>query len=422
MLTRVNKLFIVIFTIVGMYSCTSRGPGVPRGGAGMPNQAEKLTAKIKIFHLNNDSSRIYFSLDARKKDYFLLSDQSKYKAAYRLNYEIIHTQSGKKTRIDSSSLKLVDMQAKAFDKTITAFIDAAIPEGDNYALKLSISNLNNGALYENYLKFSKNNCTAPENIMIVSEDGKPLLEKNFIYSNGKIVTRKNCDQELKLQLIQGGEGLPTPPFSNTDFSSKNNYSAFPYNIEKENGSYSFTGLEKGFYLVSTGNNSGIIFYHFNKWYPNCNDTAGFYEPLIFISSRDEYDNLKTGENTKADFEKFWLDKAGDKPAARKAINEYYKRVFEANSEFTSVQEGWRTDRGMIYIVFGKPGYVERQINKEVWIYRTAFNSTLSYTFNKIDNPYSENDYRLERDIRYKPQWYNAVENWRRGKAFDLNGY
>jgi GWxTD domain-containing protein len=288
-------------------------------------------------------------------------------------------------------------------------------------LKLSIVNLNNGARYDYYNKFTKNNCTDPENIMILSEDGNPLLEKNYVYTAGSIYLRKGCDQGLTLKAVKGGMGLPAPPFGTDDFASKNNYTTFAFNIEREGDHYNFSDLDKGVYLVSTGENAGVLFYHFNKWYPNCNDTSGFYEPLVYISSRDEYEAFKSANSTKVPFENFWLAHAGDKVAARKAINEYFKRVFEANADYTAVQEGWRTDRGMVYIVFGKPGYVEKQLNKEIWIYNTPFNTSLSFTFNKIDNPYSDNDYRLERDMRYKPQWYNAVENWRRGKPFNLNG-
>lgn len=410
-------LFIAWVTSTCLLSCTSSRPT----HSGNYIQIEKLAAKVRLFHLNADSSRIFFSFDARPQDYYLLSDQRKFKAAYRLTYELVHTEGGKKTRIDSSSLKLVDLQPRAALNNITAFVDTRLPDNKNYSLKLSITNINNGARYDYYSKFDKNNCTAAENILIMAPGGKPLLEKNYVDSEGKILLKTGCGQNLALKLIKGGVSFPAPPFTSDDYSSKNNYSTFDFNLDQNGDTYDFSNLEKGVYLVTTGENSGVIFYHFNKWYPNCNDTSAFYEPLIFISSRDEFDAFKGGTQAKKSFETFWLSKAGDQVSARKAIKEYYKRVFEANAEFTSVNEGWRTDRGMVYVVFGKPGYVEKQLNKEIWIYRTAFNTSLSFVFNKIDNPYSDNDYRLERDPRYKPHWYNAVENWRRGKAFSLNG-
>ena len=36
---------------------------------------------------------------------------------------------------------------------------------------------------------------------------------------------------------------------------------------------------------------------------------------------------------------------------------YYRRVRFANEEFTQYKDGWKTDRGMIYILFGPPNQV-----------------------------------------------------------------
>ena len=41
------------------------------------------------------------------------------------------------------------------------------------------------------------------------------------------------------------------------------------------------------------------------------------------------------------------------------MEEYYRRVAFSMEAFTVVQEGWRTDRGMIYILFGPPDEIQR---------------------------------------------------------------
>ena len=41
------------------------------------------------------------------------------------------------------------------------------------------------------------------------------------------------------------------------------------------------------------------------------------------------------------------------------MDEYYRRVSYANENFEGWKEGWETDRGMIYILFGPPDQVER---------------------------------------------------------------
>lgn len=395
-----------------------------------PDQpAEKLTARIKLFHATADTMRIYFILDTRSQDYFLLSDKSKFKAVYTLNYEITRLEKGKKNKTDSLSLQLVDLQSQATANTITAYVETKLPVPDNYSVKLSIVNANRNARYEYYMKFSNMNCTDPENFVLMTMDETPVLDKNFTGSEGQILKSSKCDAPIELYRVNGGVDYPTPPFANEDFGSKNNYDRQLVSIEPFANGVKFTNLEKGIYFLKTSDKSGIVFYHFTKWYPNCNDTAAFYEPLIYLCSRSEFEELGSGDNAREKFEKFWLDRAYDektsekyiKQNARKAINEYYKRVFAANAEYTSTNEGWKTDRGMISIIFGKPSYVERGLNREIWYYKTTFNATLTFTFDKIDNPYSDNDYRLQRDINYKSQWYNALDNWRRAKPFNLIG-
>jgi GWxTD domain-containing protein len=42
------------------------------------------------------------------------------------------------------------------------------------------------------------------------------------------------------------------------------------------------------------------------------------------------------------------------------MEEYYRRVYYANTNFTHhFREGWKTDMGMVYIIFGAPGDIER---------------------------------------------------------------
>lgn len=423
-MTRLIKIVLFIAILSQLASCYeprstyTRGPKISTIGS-----VEKLNAKVKVFNTGDDSTRFYFELNTRPQDYYFLSDKSKLKAEYKLNFELFRTDPGKKTKVDSASLKLVDLQLTAGAKKIKAYFDCKAEKNALFAISVSIVNANNNAGYSTYLKFSKRNCVDPENYVIMNDQGQPLMERNLPESSGQVFVSKMCTERVRLLKIIGAIEYPKPPFANDDFASENNYKSEEVTLNPS-GQYGFTfgNLEKGAYTLQTSPTSGIMFYHFNSWYPYSKDTSGFYEPLIYITSQDEFRELQNSANSKDKFEEFWLTRAGTKAAARKCINEYYKRVFEANTDYTSVTEGWRTDRGMIYIVFGKPTYTEKQLNKEIWIYRTAFNATLSFSFFKVDNPYSDNDYHLERENIYKPQWYNALENWRGGRPFTLTGH
>ena len=110
---------------------------------------------------------------------------------------------------------------------------------------------------------------------------------------------------------------------------------------------------------------------------------------------------------------------GNQEKTRSLIKKYYGRVIEANKYFSSYTEGWRTDRGMIYILFGSPGTVYKSAESESWIYGTP-NSTLAlnFFFIKVNNPFTDNDYTLSRSPTYESSWYRAVEIWRQGRVYN----
>ena len=82
--------------------------------------------------------------------------------------------------------------------------------------------------------------------------------------------------------------------------------------------------------------------------------------------------------------------------------------------FSSDREGWKTDRGMIYIVFGPPNSVFRKELKETWVYgNVESNLAVTFDFFRIQSPFTDNDYWLNRSTSYGQSWNNAVEIWRR---------
>jgi GWxTD domain-containing protein len=87
------------------------------------------------------------------------------------------------------------------------------------------------------------------------------------------------------------------------------------------------------------------------------------EQLVYIASGDEIDEIEEAE-TQAEKVKrymaFWKTK-DPTPASEQneVFDEYYRRINYANEEFSHYVEGWRTDRGMVFIILGPPNNVER---------------------------------------------------------------
>lgn len=85
--------------------------------------------------------------------------------------------------------------------------------------------------------------------------------------------------------------------------------------------------------------------------------------LRFIATQAEIDHINEGEDDETKrmlFEEYWKGMDPNPSTSRnEAFEEYYGRIDYANKNFRSYTEGWMTDMGMVYIVFGQPFQVER---------------------------------------------------------------
>ena len=102
--------------------------------------------------------------------------------------------------------------------------------------------------------------------------------------------------------------------------------------------------------------------------------------LKYVATDRQIDTIRKGE-TDADklrlFEAFWK-RLDPTPHTEKneAQEEYYKRIDYANENFKAYREGWLSDKGQVYIVFGPPLNIERTNHSlsdnrtfERWTYR-----------------------------------------------------
>lgn len=122
------------------------------------------------------------------------------------------------------------------------------------------------------------------------------------------------------------------------------------------------------------------------------------DQLRYISKDDEWSRLKdakTPDEKQARFLEFWKKRDPNPSTPRnERMEEFYQRVEYANKHFSHYTEGWRTDMGMIYLIFGAPNNVERHpfdIDSkpyEVWFYYD-----LNYSFYFLDQT-GFGDYRL----------------------------
>ena len=160
---------------------------------------------------------------------------------------------------------------------------------------------------------------------------------------------------------------------------------------------------------------------FRSDFPELTTPSQLVESIRYLMARKEFEEVKNNPNPKGAVDKFWLELGGNPERTRHLISKYYSRVEFANRNFSSYHEGWKTDRGMIYIIFGAPHLVYRTLKSELWIYGDVSSSlSLNFSFIRVINPFSDNDFSLSRAPTYEASWYRAVDTWRQGRVFNDN--
>jgi GWxTD domain-containing protein len=171
-----------------------------------------------------------------------------------------------------------------------------------------------------------------------------------------------------------------------------------------------------FFREDTNAVNGIGMMIVDKRFPRMTRPEELVKPLIYISTNNEIKELVSTQAPKRTLDTYWLRLAGNNESkARRNIRTYYRRVAQANQLFTTYKEGWKTDMGMVHIVFGRPDQITRTREKEVWTYTQNANfSEINFTFVKRPNQFVEDHYELMRYVEYEPIWYPTVEEWRTG--------
>ena len=81
--------------------------------------------------------------------------------------------------------------------------------------------------------------------------------------------------------------------------------------------------------------------------------------IITPEERAAFKKLTTDDEREQFIENFWERRSPNPGSAENEFKEeYYRRIAYANEHYTSGLEGWRTDRGRIYIMYGPPDELE----------------------------------------------------------------
>ena len=210
--------------------------------------------------------------------------------------------------------------------------------------------------------------------------------------------------------------LPPPPFSSTRLRW-DTLSPTPLGAMQAD-SLIVLGVPDGTTLLELDNTALALRIHGRPpAFPNVMEPMELMAPLRYIASRSEFQKLTQAQHPKQALDAFWLACTPSTENARSLLNTYYGRVEEANANFSGLVEGWRSDRGMVHIVFGVPQRIRRDTWNEYWIYgEEGTANALTFHFRKRRTLLDDNAYELQRSIQFRSVWDRGVSNWRNGRV------
>jgi GWxTD domain-containing protein len=145
--------------------------------------------------------------------------------------------------------------------------------------------------------------------------------------------------------------------------------------------------------------------------------------LITDEERANFVSLSTDQDRDAFIQSFWMIRNPDPNAPGNSFREeHYRRLEYANSHYgvRALEDGWRTDRGMVYITLGEPQQKQVYVNTkylrpmEIWFYQDPGSALAPYFSIIFFKPSLGEDYRIYSPYQDRPEKLiastNAVNN------------
>ncbi len=386
--------------------------------------AQVLHPLYMVYHSSPDKSQLHFSINTQELLYMKMHGNSNYSAKIAVSYTLFSSYESKQV-LDSASVILEDDASKDETVALNGVLEINATYPNRYVVEVVLLDLNRNQSSLSYIEIDKSNNNVPQNFKIGNVKSGQMLFRNQVNTdeNFTITYAKNSAQKkLFVRYFKPNFPLPSPPFSvqNMRALQLQEDSSFSVTLNDQfMGSLSLKSEGMYQFQSDTLVREGLSIFVFHPDYPSLTSADHLVAPLRYITTKQEYELVQKNSNKKLAVDNFWLNNCGTMDRAKAALKVYYNRVQVCNSFFTSYTEGWKTDRGLIYIAFGLPNSIYRDSNGETWLYGEEQNArSLSFVFARVANPYSENDYALNRSENYRNDWFRMIDAWRQGKIIN----
>ncbi len=420
------SLGVLLAMMVLIAGCRSR-EGLQASDVSYQYNTRELAPRPEfvVHHTLPEESVVHYRINSDDLLYMRNPEENNYQANFLLEYQLVESfEDG--TILDSGLIAITDVAASPPHKAILGDFTIGTPTGSadgKYVLHLQMTDQNRQVEYTHFERINKSSKNTSGYFLLTDPDGQ-VIYKNHLPTSTPFKLHYSGRAVSQYYVSYYGRDFPLalPPYSSVDDQT---FELKPDTTYMVPANQTIAFSNSGFYhfRVDTTQWQGFTVFSFYDQFPYIAKRAHLGPSLRYLTTKREYDELaKVMDDPaalKQEVDNFWLNRSGSVERSKILLEAYYNRVQEANLFFTSYQEGWKTDRGIIYVIYGPPDKVYRSTAGEAWIYGDE-NSSLSYYFNfsKVSNPFTDNDYALERLINYRYGWGQAIESWRNGHIYN----
>lgn len=381
-----------------------------------------LNPKYKIYHNSKSTSLLFFEINTKELLFRPIGKNGSFINDIEIEYSLFEI-STKENRVSDSGTFNVRIVKDSGNVFYYSHFPIKTEMDKSYRLKILLRDKLRKTFSLSFLEVEKSTKYGQQFFNITSPSGEPLFS-NILGENNifKISHADPATEKLIVLFYKELKTLPKPTYYIGDDELVYNRpdSVFTINYSSR-ANYRFT--YNGIYYITfdTNTSHGTSLIKFNDNFPRVTTPNEMIGPLSYIITDAEYKKLSKEPNIKLAIDDFWL-KAGKSPGrGRELIRIYYNRVLVANYYFTNIKQGWKTDRGMVYIVYGPPHNLKKTANTETWYYyRKQGGEAISFNFEYDPNKFSLNHYSLKRSESYTWHWKEAVYAWTNGSIFLLD--
>ncbi len=423
---KLTNIISIILTIL-LFGCARpvRLPKEPNVAKIYNPSSTKIHPAFMVFHENENTSVLVIKVFPKEFLYSMANPEGKYMATIRINFQLADIENPNDNTLADSGTFTFNFEREDSEQRVIKEIRIKAEQGRIYQLHIKAADIIRNEELLKYMYVDKRSGASHQNYMVFNEKTLFPYFPPYVLGNEQFRIKYNNPRlyDSIFVLYYGSEmPLPKPSFTLTrekEFLSRpDSIWILPFN---QNNIYQLAHEGMYFFQFDTAQDAGLTLLNFGADFPRIKSPSDMILPLAYLTSSPEYNELKSATNQKLAADDFWISCAEDMERARELIRIYYNRVFFSNYYFTSFKEGWMTDRGMIFIIYGPPQAIYTKVNEERWVYyRKNYSSTVTFVFNNVPSQYADNNFILQRSESYDIHWRQAVNSWKSGQVFLLD--